>query len=655
MGRSGDVLFVSSGVKLPSAAASAPSTERAPETAFLPLAYIGAAIGAAARRVAVSFPRAPIARADTGLSPPREHGKVGGGEARLLISEVAVRGKGGQPLDHPDLEAAAADALRTCRPNEALTAREVLEDVRRFEKSGFFRSCTPVAVDTGNGIRLVLEVEPNHFHGLVCEGANMLPSKFLEDSFRDCYGKPTNMRHLDQVIKSVHGWYQERGLAGSVSGTKILCGGVIRLQVSEVEVNNINLHFLLDRKTGEPAIGKTHPETILREFTTKKEQAYNRAQVERDVRTIFAMGILKDCPTIVEQPVGDSNKVDLVMNVVEGRSYDFSGGVNPSSGIYHGFLSGLIGSISYSLGNVFRRNKKLNLSLEKGQIDSTFQFNFTDPYIDGDNKRTSRTVMVQNSRTPGTLVHGVDHLNHEHLTIGRITAGVEYNQPFRPKWRGALGLFFQHAGACDDAGNIVTTDFYNSQLTASGNACDNTLLAKAESVYTDSGDHSSTMFAFSVEQGLPILPEWLSYNRVTAHLRQGYEIGPARLLLRASGGHVEGNFPPHEAFSIGGTNSVRGYEEGAIGSGRSYAVGCGEVSWHMFGPVEGVVFADYGSDFDSGHTVPGNPAGVRGKPGSGYGYGVGIHVDSPLGPLRLEYAFNDQQAGQFHFGLGCRN
>ena len=46
---------------------------------------------------------------------------------------------------------------------------------------------------------------------------------------------------------------------------------------------------------------------------------------------------------------------------------------------------------------------------------------------------------------------------------------------------------------------------------------------------------------------------------------------------------MEGNFSPHEAFAIGGTNSVRGYEEGAVGSGRSYAVGSGEVSCRMVG------------------------------------------------------------------------
>ena len=51
----------------------------------------------------------------------------------------------------------------------------------------------------------------------------------------------------------------------------------------------------------------------------------------------------------------------------------------------------------------------------------------------------------------------------------------------------------------------------------------------------------------------------------------------------------------------------------------------------------------------------GDPAGVRGKPGSGFGYGAGIRVDSPLGPLRLEYAFNDNRTRRFHFGIGYRN
>lgn len=592
-----------------------------------------------------------VARAEAEANP-RRHGKEN--EERVLISEVLIRNKDGETLEREDLEAAAAAALKSCRPNSALTVREVQEDVHRIIESGYFCSCMPVAVDTRDGIRLVFQVEPNQeFQGLVCEGANILPSKFVEDAFRDGYGKIVNIRHLDQVIKSINGWYHERGLSGSVQYAEILSGGILRLQVYEAEVNNIIIQFL-DRRTGEPTTGKTRPETILRQLATKKGQVYNRLQGKRDVETILTMGIFEDV-TIIPQPAGDPRKVDLVMNLVERPSGGFSAGGGISSGITNGPLAGLIGSFAYSHRNVFGRNQKLNLSLERGQIDSIFRINYIDPWIEGDNKRTSRTIMIQNSRTPGTLVHGSNQSGHIGLTIARVTAGIEYSRPFRPKWSGTLGLIFQHAGARDDKGSPIIRDIYNSPLTASGENYDDMLIAKAESVYTDSSDHSSSTFVFNMEQGLPVLPEWLCFSRLNARARQGYEIGPARLFFSVSGGHVFGNFPPHEAFAIGGTNSVRGYEEGALGSGRSYVVGSGEISFRTFGPVEGVLFVDYGNDLGSGPTVPGDPAGARGKPGNGCGFGAGIRVDSPLGPLRLEYAFNDKLASRFHFGVGYRN
>ncbi|KAK9156995.1 hypothetical protein Scep_003569 [Stephania cephalantha] len=607
-------------------------------------------------------------------------------EERVLISEVLIRNKDGEELERKDLEAEAAAALKACRPNSALTVREVQEDVHRIMERGYFCSCMPVAVDTRDGIRLVFQVEPNQeFQGLVCEGANVLPSKFLEDAFRDGYGsshlveivlssyagKVVNVRRLNDVIQSIDGWYRERGLFGLVSDLEILSGGVIRLQVSEAEVNNITIRFL-DRKTGEPTTGKTRPGTILRQLTTKKGQVYSLLQGRRDVETLLAMGIMEDV-SIIPQPAGDTGKVDLLLNVVERVSGGFSAGGGISSGITNGPLSGLVGSFAYSHRNVFGRNQKLNMSWERGQVDSIFRINYTDPWIEGDDKRTSRSIMVQNSRTPGTLVHG-NLPQNSNLTIGRVTAGIEFSRPLTPKWSGTTGIIYQRAGARDEQGNPIIKDFFSSPLTASGNTHDEVLLAKLEAVYTDSGDSGSSMLVLNMEQGLPVLPEWLSFTRGNARTRKGLEIGHFRFLFRhvyhlyiilylvssivytlLSGGHVVGNFPPHEAFAIGGTNSVRGYEEGAVGSGRSYVVGSGEISFPMFGPVDGVLFADYGSDLGSGPTVPGDPAGARLKPGSGYGYGVGIRVDSPLGPLRLEYAFNDRQARRFHFGVGHRN
>lgn len=52
-------------------------------------------------------------------------------------------------------------------------------------------------------------------------------------------------------------------------------------------------------------------------------------------------------------------------------------------------------SIAIYHKNLFGRNQKLNLSLERGQIDSIFRINYTDPWIEGDDKRTSRAITIQ--------------------------------------------------------------------------------------------------------------------------------------------------------------------------------------------------------------------------------------------------------------------
>lgn len=70
--------------------------------------------------------------------------------------------------------------------------------------------------------------------------------------------------------------------------------------------------------------------------------------------------------------------------------------------------------------------------------------------------------------------------------------------------------------------------------------------------------------------------------------------------------------------------------------------------------VTGTVFVDYGTDLKSGESVIGDPAGARNKPGSGMGVGAGLRLDSPVGPLRFEYAINNFGKGRFHFGIGSQ-
>lgn len=138
---------------------------------------------------------------------------------------------------------------------------------------------------------------------------------------------------------------------------------------------------------------------------------------------------------------------------------------------------------------------------------------------------------------------------------------------------------------------------------------------------------------------MPAWQSWLSFSRLRGRVKHRSKLGVFGLYLQARGGSILGDLPPYEAFPIGGTNSVRGYGEGAVGTARHFLTGTAEVLYPTgVKGVQGTIFGDIGSDLNSGMTVVGDPAGVRNKPGKGWGYGGGVLLDTPLGPLRFEYA-----------------
>ncbi|CAI7884875.1 unnamed protein product [Closterium sp. NIES-54] len=189
-----------------------------------------------------------------GTAPGGAGGGGGGGggkaeEERVLISEIVIRDKDGGEVEDEELLKVVAGALKVSKANAALTTREVQEDVHRIIDTGYFASCLPTAEDTRDGVRLIFRVEANQeMKGLMCVGANVLPTRVIEDAFRDEYGKVVNIQRLNGVLDVLNGWYSDRGLFGQVTDVELLSDGVVRVKVAEAEVNNITIKFR-DRKT----------------------------------------------------------------------------------------------------------------------------------------------------------------------------------------------------------------------------------------------------------------------------------------------------------------------------------------------------------------------------------------------------------------------
>jgi outer membrane protein insertion porin family len=255
-------------------------------------------------------------------------------------------------------------------------------------------------------------------------------------------------------------------------------------------------------------------------------------------------------------------------------------------------------------------------------------------------------------------------VNNNSPRINRLGTGFSFSRPLGSATTASLGLRFERVSITDSNNNAISaTDSLGNPLSASGTGQDDLLLLQF-AYATDQRDNpikpsSGSVFRIATEQSIPVGLGSVFLNRVRASYSHFFPVkflnfseGNQTLAFNFQAGTVIGTLPPYEAFQLGGSNSVRGWDEGKIGSGRSFGIFSAEYRFPVFNIVGGVLFFDYGTDLGSASSVPGNPAGARNKPGNGAGYGIGVRVQSPLGSIRVDYGIGSNGGTQFSFGLG---
>ena len=601
----------------------------------------------------------------------------------ILISSVDFE------AESPELEQLARSVVRI-KPNFSYTVKEIEADVVRVFNTGVFREVRPETVDTRDGISLTFKLAANPvIRGVVIKGCDELPASYAETLFKPQFGKFLNSTLLIAACSDISRWYDKKKIPVEWYGVEV-SDGILELGIEEPRIGDVEIRFI-DRKTGEPSAGATRPEYITRHLKNVKPGRALHGRMLDDLNDLINTAGLENA-NITWNPRRDrkpgSFLVDAVVNVTEKTSAGFSGGGGISAkGLQEGGLSALIANAEYFRRNLFGRCQTLTARVDvspnnlssKPEIDVKIQH--SDPWI-GDGGRTSRRIFLDSDSSALDAVYAVDRGDddpgddaaiaggaadltdtnlglgtgeelraHKGVFVKRVTSGVEYRRPLAACWTGSVSATYQRASTHDDLKQPLLHDQYGAPLTFSGLAHDTTCNILMRFVYEGRGKDEAQLVV-SAEQAVPVRPEMLAFNRVLVRAQRDFRVGGARLTVAAKGGNVIGDLPPYEAFSIGGASSVRGYPEGGVGTGRKFIVGSAEVAVPLApDSVNGCVFFDIGSDLKSGVSVLGDPGGARGKPGQGYGYGAGVVALTPIGPVRLEYAFSDKGVGRVHCGL----
>ena len=601
-------------------------------------------------------------------------------DPRVLVAEVQVQGVEGNPQANL-LRDQVFNAIQTT-PGEPTTRQALENDLNAIFATGYFSNVQFLPQDTPLGVRITFLVTPNPVLTAVqvAEGTRILPPTLVEDSFKPLYGTILNFKDLQDGIQAINQWYQENGyvLGQVVDAGQVSPDGVLTLTIAEGEVSKVDVRFV--DENGETVEGKTKPYIITREFSLKPGDVFNRNQAESDLQRVFGLGIFEDVQLSLDPAPEDPRKVIVIANVTEGRTGSIGAGAGLSSS------TGLFGSISYQQQNLRGRNYTLGTDLTLGTDALLFNVSFTNPWIKNDPYRTSYTVNAFRRRSISLVFdegeRDINLPNGDTPRVVRTGGGLSFTRPlsknvYNPSvWTASLGLEYQRVNIQDSEGGNASRDELGNALTLSGDNADD-LFVLGLGLSRDLRNNRTQPTAGSLarvglDQSVPLGQGSILMSRLRGsysyyiplrlvRFSKGCKAEnpspadcPQTLAFNIQGGTVLGDLPPYEAFSLGGSNSVRGYREGEIGAGRSFLQATAEYRFPLFSFVGGALFADVGTDLGSSGGVPGDPAGIREKPGSGFGVGLGARIRSPIGAIRVDYGFNDQGDGRFHFGIGER-
>ncbi len=436
------------------------------------------------------------------------------------------------------------------------------------------------------------------------------------------------------------------------------------VESSQKVVKNIQIRFVNDKgqlvdDKGQPIQGRTQRDFIIGLLRLKPGQVFREDVLQTDLQRLRRLEPFAEVNVFQEE---DAFGVNIIYNIKERRypALKFGGGESDDIGLF--------GQVGYEDANISGLNEKLDTNLQISSKDVQFNGRFTSPYRPGEPNRLGYSVRAFRSRdSSSTFNEDIRLANDDRVREGRFGGSVALLKSFND-WDTSVGLNYTRISLRDRDYNVTRVDRLGSPLSLSGTGIDD-LFTLSFAVSRDQRDRrdnptQGSIVTLRTEQAIPIGLGNISSNRLQGDYIQYLPVrwigngqptdNPEMLAINLQIGTIIGDFPPANAFDIGGLDSVRGYGYGKVASGRSYGLASVEYRFPIFQSIGGVIFADFGSDFGSGKTVLGEPGVLRGKPGSGFGYGLGVRAKSPFGLIRGDLGISDQGEVRFEVTTGQR-
>lgn len=546
-------------------------------------------------------------------------------------------------------EAEIAAALKT-KPGMQFTEAGLSEDLSAIYDLGWFYDLRPEFKTVPEGVQVIYHVMENPVYKKTDVEGNTVLNKQRVASFFDLeQGKIANLKDINKCVQKLEEEYRSNGyILARVTDVHMEKDGTLKVAVNEGIVEGFKVKGNV----------KTKDYVVTREMKLKKGEPFNAKAARRSMQRVYNLGYFEDV-NIKLNPGREPNGVEVEISVVEMNTGTFGIGAGYSN------ADGFVGMVSIGDKNFRGIGDKINLRWEFGGEDNkNYDFSYTRPWLD--DKETSATINLYDitNEYADYNIDGDEIARYDKKRRGQeITFSRRTHNEFVSNYITIKNHDDIYKGPADgyegDVNQYYEKEFEQSPhfkkewmpQTPEERRKENFGVTRSITfgrVY-DSRDnvydpHEGKRIGYSVEWAGGMGGDF-DFTKWTADWRYYFRAGGESVwALNLGAGYASGDMPLSQRFTMGGSDTLRGYEDDQF-RGNSMLKATLEYRFPIVKKVQGVLFTDNGYAWDKRHEDEFDMGLLKNS------YGVGLRINSPLGPVKLDYGYGED-GGKFHFSFG---
>lgn len=535
------------------------------------------------------------------------------------------------PLPDPQLGTILQHSL-AMRVGDAVNPDYIRHDVNVIGATGLFSTVSPAFTSVPEGVMLDYQVKINPVVAKIeITGNETYPTDQLLKLITTKPGMTLNTVMVSKDVSAINAQFGNNGyFLSHVTSVNMDDKGVLHIDIAEGRLQDI----IVKGNT------KTKTYVIMRELKIKKGQIFNKNLASRSIERIYNTGYFED---VNVRLLPGSNKNDVIMeiDVAEQKtgSITIGGGYSDSDG--------LVGILGLSETNLKGTGDKVSINWEFGGTTNSMRnyiFSYTRPWINDHGDSIGFSIFDRESdyddydQKGNSVAEYYKRTKGGNITYGRVRS--EY-----------VSDYVTLETKTTDYTNYVSGYNYNNypgylhkNFGRTNSLTWSHVFDNRDNVY-DPTRGKRLSFAGSIA-GHGLGGDF-DFYKFTAESRTYYKVGHAQVIaVRLMGGVGFGDMPYDNLFSLGGADTLRGYEDDEF-RGNHFYEGTIEYRFPMAKKVQGVLFTDAGNAWGGTDQM----FWYEDNNKLHYSGGVGVRITTPIGPIRLDYGYGEE-GGKFHFSFG---